>query len=719
MRRKGALMPSKVPLSSEVKPHRGKPVLFINGQPQAPLLYALTDVPGGRWSWEEVPQHNLRLFAELGFRLFQVDLFLEHLWFEDGRFDLGVARRQIGGVLAACPEAAVFVRLHVNAPRWWTKAHHEEWTRYVDVPVTVEDEVGLHRIIEYDNGPLNRVSLASERWRQEASDKVVQLCRELATTEEGNALAGLQVACGVYGEWHYWGFFRNEPDNGAAMTRHFRAWLRHRYRTDEALRAAWHDPEVALETAEVPGVDVRRRTGAGLFRCPRSERWVIDYYRCQQELVAENIVHFCRLAKENWPRPLVTGTFYGYLFPMFGRLAVGGHLELQKILASPWIDYLSGPQCYFPFSTEPGGAYRSRSLLESCRLHGKLWLDEMDQKPSLLWNHLAPGYQGSGQKSLALLRRNLSATLTRGHGLWLYDFGVGFANAGWWDHPVLAAEIRRLHELFASRLDVEFCSDADVLVVYDTESFYYLATTPLGDPVSQALLDETTLAIYLSGAVCDQIHRSDLGRVDLDKYRVVIFTNLFVLTKEERELINGPVAAQKRQLVFFYAPGYCDGRHLKSAYVSEVTGIALKEAAEPAEVVVLSAGWPAEHIRMGMTSLRPLLVVDDPKADAIGVMAKSRQPAFVRKELPESVRWFCALPITSRALMRKLLSEAGAHLYGEDGDVFYAGHGLLCIHSRDGGKRPVHLANGRRIAVELPAVGTAILDAHTGQVLIS
>lgn len=122
---------------------------------------------------------------------------------------------------------------------------------------------------------------------------------------------------------------------------------------------------------------------------------------------------------------------------------------------------------------------------------------------------------------------------------------------------------------------------------------------------------------------------------------------------------------------------------------------------------------------MGTTSLRPLLVVDDPKAHAIGVRAKRRRPAFVRKELPESPRWFCALPITSRTLMRKLLSEAGAHLYGEDGDVFYAGHGLLCIHSRDGGNRPVHLASGRTIAVELRAVATAIVDAHTGQVLMS
>ncbi|MCR4440122.1 MAG: hypothetical protein QHJ34_12580 [bacterium] len=712
-------MPSVDPLSSTIRLYRGKPTLFINDKPQPPLLYALTDVPGGRWSWEEVPQHNLRLMAELGFRLFQVDLFLEHLWFEDGRFDLHSAQRQIRGVLDACPEAAVFIRLHVNAPRWWSKAHPEEWTQYADVPVTIEDEAGFHRIIEYDNSPVNRVSLASQRWRQEASEKVVRFCEELAATDEGNALAGLHMACGVYGEWHYWGFFRNEPDTGPAMTRHFRAWLKGRYGTDQALRAAWRDRRVSLESAQVPGYQVRAQTRAGLFRSPAEERWVIDYYRCQQELVADTIVHFCRLAKERWPRPLVTGTFYGYLFPMFGRQAAGGHLELGQLLTSPWVDYLSGPQCYFPCSTEPGGAYRSRSLLESCRLHGKLWLDEMDQKPDLMWGPLAPGYRGSGETSVARLRRNLAATLTRGHGLWLYDFGVGFANAGWWDHPLLAEELRRLLALFVSRLEEDFDSDADVLVVYDTEAFYYLATTPQADPVSQALMDETTLAIYLSGAVCDQIHRADLRRVDLGKYRVVVFANLFMLDKGQREFINERVAKDGRQLVFFYAPGYCDGSTLSVAHMSEVTGIALRETDAKPELIVVHPGWPAERLRLGGESLRPLFVADDRGAQTVGVMADSLEPAFARKQGAESVRWYCALPITSASLMRRLLAEAGAHIYGGGGDVFYAGHGLLCVHSKEGGRRAVCLKDGTALTVDLPSGGTAILDARTGALLMA
>ncbi|MFQ8807247.1 MAG: hypothetical protein ACLR8Y_22240 [Alistipes indistinctus] len=36
---------------------------------------------------------------------------------------------------------------------------------------------------------------------------------------------------------------------------------------------------------------------------------MIDYIAAQQEAVVEDIEYFCRLAKESWPRPLITGVF--------------------------------------------------------------------------------------------------------------------------------------------------------------------------------------------------------------------------------------------------------------------------------------------------------------------------------------------------------------------------------------------------------------------------
>ena len=122
--------PGEVGLSAKVAPYQNRPAIFLDDRPVAPILYALTDVPGGRRSWEEVPQHNMERFCNDGIRMFQVDVFLEQLWREDGSLELDYARRQVEGIRAVCPEAAVFFRFHVNAPRWWTARHPEENVRY-------------------------------------------------------------------------------------------------------------------------------------------------------------------------------------------------------------------------------------------------------------------------------------------------------------------------------------------------------------------------------------------------------------------------------------------------------------------------------------------------------------------------------------------------------------------------------------------------------------
>src|SRR4051812_17004056 len=87
----------------------GKPSFVINGKPVNPMFYSLTDVPGGRWSWEELPQYNLKTFCNAGFQLFQVDLFLDHVWKEDGTIDTEITRKQLRGVLDACSNATIFI----------------------------------------------------------------------------------------------------------------------------------------------------------------------------------------------------------------------------------------------------------------------------------------------------------------------------------------------------------------------------------------------------------------------------------------------------------------------------------------------------------------------------------------------------------------------------------------------------------------------------------
>jgi len=721
---------SPAPVSSEVRMHNNRPTLFINAVPESPVIYALTDTPGGRWSWEELPQHNISQVCPQGIRLFQVDLWFDHCWRPDGTIDLTVARKQIAGILQVCPRAAAFFRFHVTAPKWWLHAHPEEWVRYADAEPREESSEGFPRILEEDNGPAQRVSMASLPWKKEATAKLREFLLALAKTPEGNALAGVQVANGVYGEWHNWGFYHNEPDVSQPMEREFRSWLKRTYGTDQALRDAWNEAHARIDAATVPGMKDRETT-SGIFRNPDREQRTIDYYTCVHELVAENILHFARTVKETWPRPLVTGTFYGYYFSVFGRQAAGGHLELQRLLQSPFIDYLSGPQAYEPEALKLGDPYRSRSLTASIRLHGKLWLDEMDAEPTIP-NVRAGNYDQILGNGVAAVRRNVLFSATRGVGLWYYDFGVagvdldGFrynarGSRGAWDHSVILEEIRRMKTLVDERLSIPYHSEADVLFVYDTKSFYHTASLRGTDPFSNVMIDYNTLAAFKSGVVFDPVHLEDLTRVDLSPYRVIVFGNVYLLSERQRRFIRDSVAAGGRTLVWYYAPGYLTGKALSAESISALTGIQVTPVSlsKPPEVRVAFPADSAFTYVTGKHAVVPLFAVNDPDAAVFGRYTETGEAAVVQKVFRNHRAWYVAVPQTEPGLLRRILHQSDAHVYSRQGDIVYGGGGLLVVHMKEGGAHDIVLRSGKRLTFTLPPGShTLVLDPGTGEPLL-
>jgi hypothetical protein len=707
--------------------HHGRPTIFVNQQPVYPMIYALTDVPGGRWSWEELPQHNIQLFANSGIRLFQIHLFFEQMWKENGSLDITLARKQIRGILDVCPNAAVIMRLQVTAPRWWLRAHPGEWVRYADTDFQEESDIGLPRIIEEDNFPVRRVSMASVLWRQEAGEILRRFLSDLAATPEGNALAGVQPANGIYGEWHNWGFYRNEPDTSAPMTSEFKSWLTRKYGTDKSLQRAWHLPTAAIATVSVPGMK-ERETTAGIFRDPKLEQRTIDYFTCVHQLVAENILYFAHIVKQTWPRPILTGSFYGYFFSVFGRQAAGGHLELQRILSSPDIDFLAGPQAYEPEALKLGEAFRSRSLVTSIRLHGKLWLDENDNEPTIPTDR-DPRHDLLLNNAIANVRRNTVSSYTRGMGLWYYDFGTAGVDLdgfrynqrgpwGNWDHPVVQQELCALREEFQKRLETDFESESDVLFVCDTRSFYHTASLRGTDPVSTTAVDHVYLALLQSGVACDPIHVDDLDRVDLNRYRVVVFGNTFVLSQEQRDFILRRVAQNGRTLIWFYAPGYSDTRSLDISHINEVTGMRVAPAicAGPPRITYTLPGDTARSYSPGDRAIAPLFCVQDPAAERFGTFVGTDQIAVARKSSTKSTSWYVALPSRSVEPLATILRLSGAHRYVSAGEIVYAGGGILAIHTAGIGEHRVTLRGGRTVVFQSPmGASTAIIDSRTGE----
>jgi hypothetical protein len=731
----------KVTLNAEVRLRDGRPTILINGQPESPIIYALTDCPGGRWPWEELPAESMANFVRQGFRLFQVDIWLSQMLPENGPLDLHLVREQIRGILRLKPEAAVFLRVHVNAPDWWKKKNPREWTEFFDGPVAPPNGFGLRRLLDDDLDRIPQASLASQPWRADLSAVLADFCKQLSATPEGKCVAGMQVACGIYGEWHYWGFFSHDPDNGPPMTAHFRAWLKAKYKTEQALQTAWNNPAATFTSVEVPGLEARHQSGDGIFRDPARQQQVIDYFTCQHQVVAQDIVHFCGVVKKSWPRPIITGTFYGYYFSVFGREQQGGHLDEEDVLNSSNVDYLSGPQAYYSTTfRDVGGTGQSRGVLESCRLHGKLWLDEMDQAPHIdVRRSIMEGsetHKPNRPEAIAVLRRNVMQTMIHGMGLWFYDFGYS-NQSGWWNDPALLEEIRAHKRIFDRYSIKPYRSVADVLVVYNTDVFYHVTDVQEASGlVSWSLSNEISAQMYHTGVAFDQVYLSSLSRVDLSRYRAIVFANALVLSAEQKDWIARNTARSGRHLVWTCAPGFSDASRLSSQFITEVTGMQVERVTGNAAPVVSieskklpSARLYAEGsyatsqpLAFGSSSqpiaVDPLFAIHDPSVEVHGHLEGSRQPGIACRRFADHASWFCSVPILNPGVLRAILQDAGAHIYSDAGDVIHANHDLLLVHSKDGGPREFRLAGGTTIKTQLAPASTTLFDMENGTVLL-
>jgi len=701
--------------SAEIRPENGRPALFVDGEEIPPLIYGLSDIEAWR-SWKPDVQKNIRNFARQGFRIVLTDSELRHCWGEDNRLStLEPVLADIRGVLAAQPDAMILMRLHVNAPRRWTLEHPDDICVFGDTPWTDDRKEENVRLIANDCPANMRVSTASEAWRRDGGRVLRELCERLAPTPEGKHLIGIQIAGALQGEWHQWGSLEHEPDYSPAMRTQFRRYLRERYRTDSALQQAWRDPAVTLDSAEIPPWRERYECDNGCFRDPRKRRAVIDSLHCLQSSIPSAILHFCGIVKKFWPRKIITGAFYGYFFDLFGNHAViAGHLEAHLLYDAPEVDFLCGPFPYLSNRPIEGFGF-TRAFSETMRQHGILFLTEMDQHPIGTEKSMIGGDPAFHGETIALLKRNLMEALTRGAGTWFYDHrivpdGSLTEKFGWWDHPRLLAEIRKIRALFDRYGTGPYRHAADVAMVYDTEAYYLLADNPLADTGEEIRLPA---GISHSGAAFDCLYLRDLAITDWSQYRCVCFVNTVFVTPEQRDFIRRHIATQHRNLVFFFDAGFCGETGFDPHAVERLTGIRMKEAAMEHAWRVGGCGLPQAAVKTDR-NYAPLFIPDDPEMETAAVF-QSGATAAGRKRFAEYTSWYFSLPFENPAVWRELFRDAGVHLYEEDGDALLAGGGIIAVTTVTGGERNIRLKNGKTVPVQLAPRSTCILDAETGE----
>ena len=685
----------------------GSPGLYLDGKKTVPILYGLSDIPASNSNTAQA-QRNIKLFAEQGINLVTADTGLYLGWHKRSAFEIEPLREEIAGVLDANPDAGVLLRLHMNPPYWWLRDNPEETVLYETTP-GVDDGENV-RLIRGDGDKQLRVSLASQKWREEAGTLLAEFCRQVWSTPEGEHVIGIQVACGIYGEWHQWGTDCSKP-----MEKRFRQLLQEEYGSDQALQKAWGQPDVTIETA--PFRPSTKRPGDdGCFRDPIKARDTMDAQRCIQLVPAEDILYFCKIVKENWGRPVLAGSFFGYFLGTGGdNMVIGGHLMVDLLYQHrELVDFLCGP---FPYmeNRQAQGVPMSRGLLESTRLRGILWLTEMDQHP-VGTEEFAGGDPAHRDETIAQLRRNILLPVLAGMGCWYYDHriipslikpgsqnssaGSIFRKKGWWDQPDLLKEIGKLQRTAESYALEPYEPAADVLVVYDTES--YFARSRIAD--EEYALHE---AVSRTGAAYDCIYLKELEIAQLQRYRCIIFANAFQLTSEQREKINR--LTEGKQVVWLYAPGFSDGRTLDETHITAVTGIKVKRISGENSYHT-AEGFPYCCVETEPGRYDPLFAVVDPEAESVAYYDRSGDCAAARK----GSQWYFALPKLSATVLKQVFRQAGVHIYCEAGDPVLAGAGLVVINAPSGGERVITLKSGKQIFEKFAPFTTAAFDSKTG-----
>jgi len=675
---------------AQVKMHNGTPTLFLDGQPVFPGMYWVATPEVDKWQDAD----EARSIAKAGIHIYAFETGRGIEWAEPkaGRsdpFDFSTVEARYGRIIDADPLARFHLRCYFEVPPddWWMKAYPDE------CEITSEGK------------PFGQ-SFASEVWRAQVKDFLKAFPAHLHRLGLLERVTAFQTGAGHTGEWvkGETSMHSHCGDYSAPMRRHFRAWLRRQYASDlAAFRAAWNNPHVTFDTAEVPSADEQLQTKLYTFRDPARERNVIDYYRCLAELSGDLLSDFCRTVKEATGGKKLAGAFYGYLMELawnggffkerpdsdYSTYQRSGHLGLRRVLASPYVDFLVCPYSYGFRGIGGDGPCMQPS--ESARLHGKLCIIEDDTRTHIDADQNF-AHANSLSESITLLRRNFAQVVTHGQGMW-WACGLGSIKPA--KEPAFEPLLRSFQELGTFVLQTDRTPSAEIAVLVDDESFFYESDrNNLDVPL---IFQQRLWGLARTGAPFDVYLLQDFIEGRLRSYKLYIFLNSFRLDRAQREALNRELRRDGHVALWIYAPGYInDGLSLE--HMKELTGFGFGMGEQPWGPLLhivdfthpITAGLPQDLFWGTNSKLAPIFYLEDPEARVLGQVVFSQgncKPGMGVKTFPGWTSIYIAAPNVPAPVLRGIARFSGVHLYNQEGDVLYATRELLAAHTVSGGER--------------------------------
>lgn len=707
--------------SAKLVMHNGSPAIEVDGEIIPPMTVTLIH-------HDEDYYANLR---KCGINVFFLTCGTE--WLFDGA--ISELQQNAQKILNAVPDALCFLRITLDPPISWMEEHPDELMQYEDGSFEP-----IHYYSQYVLGDIipGQYFLGSQLWRDEAAKHLVEFLDELDKTPLSEHIIGYFLGAGSCSEWNSAGELNCLEKNkgagfGPAERREFSRYLKAKYGTEEALKKAWRDEDATFDNPHIPTMDERFfvkvdalamgmteeklhlkadvNKGAsgniGSFLDVDKNFCVFDFLRNFHHASANSIIYFAEILKKRDKNKMV-GAFYGGFActHYFNCGTAGGTL---KILDS-CVDYLATPGLYD--ERQPGGVTALRTMQDSFRLRGKVFISEDDTR-----SHLDDVLERSKNRLYTI--EDTANVLKR-------DFGRDICEDiyGWWfDHSPAGGRYKdkEIYSLFARQQQISSFAYSlnrkkhnQVALIFDEESISVVT-----QQTSSELCDLfRTSEVHRLGLPVDYYFHNDLARSDMPDYQVYIFVNCFFLSDEDRRAIEEKVRKKGKMAIWIYASGFINPDadiRMSAENISELTGIrTLMEnkcaftdfrivSEHPAmknidkhkiygffDRMIHSNVWLNQ--RRNVTYAYPLFVTDDPDATVLGRFCDTGLPALTIKETDGFYSVFCGAKILRADLIQALARYAGCHIWSDDtDDVLYANDNFVVLHAASSGKKKLRL----------------------------
>lgn len=649
---------------------------------------------------------------------------------------LDAVTQQIESVRSLDPDAKFLIQLDLDMPNAWVLAHPEQnillgnGARIVPL-VRTDSSLGFTHETPNAPGVISAM--------QNAASKLVNL---LAQQSYAHSILGFNFAEGRAGE-NYWGLNADitadasgkiiMPDRqkyffgdfGDAARQGFANWLRQKYHTSGNLAAAWKMPEIEfddllssskwpLQKFETLLMWRNRPAGKFQFRDRIAEgNFYHDYVEYHSLARLQLFSVTAAAIKKVSNNRLIAGGYIGYVLPDLtnsppAAAQHSGHMLWQRIMSDPNLDYFCSP--FFYWLRTSGDPVMPMGIIDSAKLHGKMWINEYDSRSYL--SPISPK-TFSQWETLQEFKKEFGAAITHDSGWWWYEFN--FASHGpkaalWYDDPQLLDEMRTMEKVYTQYAQQPPAADpAQVAVFIEPEEALDTDVYSPANTIYSNIVNNFLPRLQALGAPSRVYATSDIPLLKqkgkLDHFKLLIFVNAFHLDAKQRAAINA-LKNQGRTLLFFYAPGYAgnEGKDSELSLAAAQKLLQMPGLAKLDQQHVLGMSWKdsdgahtfdampwtdSVQIENYGNAIGPVFYLDSRnmagwKAVAALRLDQKEQPdkiAVARLDAPDYHLLYSAIPDVPLELLASLARDSGVHFYTEPGVLLWANSKFICVNS--------------------------------------